>query len=326
MTKDLVVGDLHATPDELGDVKACLDLVRHVASENDVDRIVFLGDLHHTFSITNVKVVAMYREWFKSMKGRGPEIWALVGNHDMPGNGTQYPHALIAYEDLIRVVDTPQMTAPGESTMFLPYFADPNLFHKAIGGLEPNLIYCHQEFNGCMYDNGFYAPHGADPEKMQVPVISGHIHTPQELGKVTYIGSPRWRTLSDANIARHLAIVVDGEIVKLVPTGDRLKRIWSSKLVEGEENVMLPSYNEKDEFRIFIDGSPDYVKANLTLVKHNWPSCRISTSIRSGKVRVRESDGIDVAFRTFAKSFKAKNGTTPQALLERALKQIYGQA
>lgn len=322
--KDLVVGDIHATPDELKDCGILMELVERVAGDENVNRIVFLGDLHHTFAVTNVKVVAFYREWFKRLaKNLNCSLEALVGNHDMPGNGTQHPHALIAYEDLIRVHDKPHWTL--DDTLFVPYYADPNLFHDAVNRNLGNskLIYCHQEFNGAKYDNGFYAPHGADP-MMPVPTISGHIHTPQSVGKVYYPGAPRWRTLSDANVERGLTIVQDGIVLRGIPTGEFVKRIWAIRSIEGEVGGPVPGFNSKDEFRVYIEGSPEYVKENSTLFRYNWPGCRLTTNIKNKTIRVRESDGIETAFKKFASSYKAKNATPPERLLNKAQTLIYG--
>lgn len=83
--QELVVSDIHATPDELKDVNALMELVLTTVQEYRPKRTIFLGDLHHTFAVTNVKVMGFYREWFKKLNPL-TEVIALVGNHDMPGD------------------------------------------------------------------------------------------------------------------------------------------------------------------------------------------------------------------------------------------------
>jgi hypothetical protein len=320
---DLVVSDLHATPDELGDVGALMGLIVSSIEQERPKRLVFLGDLHHTFAVTNVKVMGFYREWFKTLS-RMCDVVAIVGNHDMPGTGAQTPHALLAYEDLIMIVDRPVVF---DYTLYLPYYADPNLFHGAVeqaAGFEK--IYCHQEFNGAMYDNGFFAPHGADPSLMDVPTISGHIHTPQKLGQVWYPGAPRWRTTSDANIDRSIyRINTQGKATGQIDTGGTCKRIWSTKIIEGGEDVVAPPYNDRDQFRFHVEGTASYVQITSDDIRKNYKNPRISSVIKDKRIRVRESDGIDVAFKKYATNFKAKNATPPALLMEKA-SQLFQRA
>ena len=321
---DLVVSDLHATPDELDDVDALMALVVSSIEKERPKRLVFLGDLHHTFAVTNVKVMGFYREWFKILK-RLCDVVAIVGNHDMPGTGAQTPHALLAYEDLICIIDRPTVF---DYTLYLPYYADPNLFHEAVekaAGYEK--IYCHQEFNGAMYDNGFFAPHGAEPSLMTVPTISGHIHTPQKLGQVWYPGAPRWRTLSDANIDRVIVRVnTQGKMTEQIPTGDDCKRIWTARSIEGQkDDSQWPEANDKDSFRFSIEGSPEFIQAQMATLRATYTNPRITSVIKDKRIRVRESDGIDVAFKKYATNFKAKNATPPALLMEKA-SQLFQRA
>ena len=326
--RDLVVSDIHATPDELKDVDALMRLILESIKTHRPKRTIFLGDLHHTFAVTNVKVMGFYREWFKQLNPL-TDVIALVGNHDMPGTGAQNPHALLAYEDLVKVVDTPIRL--GDS-LFLPYYADHAEFHKAVDEVVAfyknkatpiERIYCHQEFNGAAYDNGFFAPHGADPEKMPVPTISGHIHTPQKLGKVWYPGAPRWRTVSDANIDRHIYLLDErGDVA--IPTGDHCKRIWTTKIVEGGPDVKAPPKNDKDDFRFHVEGNPAYVAIVVADIKRLNPRAKVSEILKDKRIHVRESDGIDVAFKKYATKFLSKNGTPPERLWERAGQLLAG--
>jgi hypothetical protein len=242
----------------------------------------------------------------------------------MPGTGAQTPHALLAYEDLIMIVDRPVVF---DYSLYLPYYADPNLFHGAVeqaAGFEK--IYCHQEFNGAMYDNGFFAPHGADPSLMDVPTISGHIHTPQKLGQVWYPGAPRWRTASDANIERSITYInTQGKATEHIYTGGTCKRIWVTKYIEGSPGLDNPPMNNKDEFRFHIEGTAEYVQNTQADIQRYYPRPRISSVIKDKRIRVRESDGIDVAFKKYATNFKAKNATPPALLMEKA-SQLFQRA
>jgi hypothetical protein len=335
--RELIVGDLHAVMDELDDVAALFEGIYDVVQHKSIDRVVFLGDMHHNFAITNVGVTGFYKDKLSGLQRllppredhEKPNIIMLVGNHDMPGNGHQTPHALLSYVWDGWVIDGPTYV-DDEKTLFLPYYASAEEFHKAVDLFpDAEFIYCHQEFNGAKYDNGFFAPHGADASKMEVPTISGHIHTPQTLGKVTYIGAPRWRTLSDANIDRHMWILDRSKPEKeMVDTSKWCRRIWSATLTEENSKFGLGLLRGdlcKDLYRIQIEGSAAFVKEHEAEIRKVYKRVRISAIISTGKVaHVRESDGIDVAFKKFVGSFAGKKGTTPDKLITLALERVYG--
>lgn len=335
--KALLVGDPHATADDLQDVGRLADLVLETAIAENVSVVVFLGDMHHNFALTNVKVTSFWRETFKALKSRSLATVALVGNHDMPGDGSGYPHALLSYEDLAVVVDKPWSLL---HVGFLPYMANPNLFLEAVQGLTDQgarFIICHQEFNGAEYDNGYYAPNGVDPQAMPVPVISGHIHTPQILGvggspvswKVWYPGAPRWRTLSDASVEERFLEVVDlkatGELeVKGVPTSPHLKKIWRLTSTPEADTGMVDGIKLFDEVRLHIEGPASYIKDTQARWRDFPAKVRISTTVTGERtVRVRESDGIEVAFKKYVEAFQSKYGTAVSHLKELARLRLW---
>jgi DNA repair exonuclease SbcCD nuclease subunit len=320
--KTLYVGDPHATNEELFDCTKLLELVERTAFAQDVHSIVFLGDLHNNFGVTSVKVTAFWRFWLKRLAERFHVI-ALVGNHDMLGDGLPQPHALLAYDDLVSVIDTPTKL---EDTLYIPYMAEPNLFLEAVAAYPlAKRIVCHQEFNGAQYDNGFFAPNGVDPGLMQVPVLSGHIHTPQRLGNVWYPGAPRWRTLSDAAVSQRFLYILDDDFTELfkIPTSPHVKVIHDIHITPETAHI-VHLYDRKDEYRIRVEGPAAFVKEQLDgLAEYEAKNKRISTNITDSRVvRVKESDGIDVAFQKYLNVFKPKNGTQPEALSQLAASRL----
>ena len=317
----LAVGDPHCTVEEIPDCRALMDFVLQTCLDRIITKVVILGDLHHTFSITNIKVTAFWLETFERFTKKGISIMALVGNHDMAGDGTGYPHALLPYMGMngVTVVDKPLMLG---GALFLPYYADPKLFVSEVERFpDVELVVCHQEFNGAQYDNGFYAPGGVDPSLMKVPVMSGHIHTPQTLdgGRVVieYIGAPRWRTLSDAATQSRKLVYVqnNGQLCESIPVNGHVKRIIARTLTP--ESCVLVDYNEHDEFRITLEGPAAWIQQEKDAFQHsNIKVSAVATDVSTA--RVRESDGIEVAFRKFLSAYSPKNGTPKDTLAEMA--------
>jgi DNA repair exonuclease SbcCD nuclease subunit len=342
MWRLLIVGDPHVTAEELRDSECLLELVRDTAEGENVDAILFLGDLYHTHSIVNVEVMAFWRRWFVEL-AKSSSIFVLLGNHDMPGNESSKAHALMAHEDQERVtvVDTPrtfELVTDG-AIAFVPYMSNSLEFLKAATALGGKTLICHQTFTGSRFDNGMYAPDGADSNLLpQEFVISGHIHTPQSFGKVWYPGAPRWRTLSDANVSRAIWLVTfddSGKIVdkKSFDTGGACRQIRFCKVTPVEhEGQLVPAFEPRVElkdgnpiagvdWRFDIEGPSAFVETTAKWLQ--GPGRRVRTQVTDApQAKLKESMGISEAFREHMKTFQPKYGTQLMALEKLALERL----
>jgi DNA repair exonuclease SbcCD nuclease subunit len=315
MPKLLLVGDVHAVVEEIDDCQALIDYICRIALETESE-IVFCGDLYNTMAVVRVEVMDFWIRAFSKMKELGIETWALVGNHDFGGAGTTI-HSLSAHKQVVNVVDYPRDIVPG--VLGVPFYdksedliSESNRFSKC------KTLLAHQTFTGAKYDNNFYAPDGVDPDLIpQENIISGHIHSPQSFGKVTYIGAPRWRTLSDANIERAIWLYeFDGEgtIVNKIPfsTGTVCRQIKYLQDTPSQpiDTVLDPGV----DYRIDIKGPADWIekrKAELA-----GPGVKIRTFKTTGtKPVVKESDGIGIAFRKYLEKYTPRFGTDKECLI-----------
>ena len=328
----LIVGDPHATLEELDDCRNLVDFVAEVAQQQEVDRIILLGDLYHTHSVMRVEVMAFWRHSLGMLAGVCPTI-ALVGNHDLPGTGGDpYVHALAAHEDQVEVVDCSTVI---NGVLYMPYTHDAQEFIN-ICQKYPTIgtVICHQTFDGSVFENGFHAPDGIDPEQIpQKHIISGHIHAGQSFSKIWYPGAPRWRTLTDANSERAIWVVEfrDGVPVSKIPydTGDVCRQIRYSRIdvdtgevVDGVQPILIDGRLDPSmSWRIDLHGSGNAVDAAHAL--YAAPGVRIRTFINDGApVKVRESEGVQVAFGRYLEAFEARHGTDPAILRKMAQERL----
>jgi DNA repair exonuclease SbcCD nuclease subunit len=329
MRRELLVGDPHTTVEDLEDSGRLFDLIEETAKAYKVDRVTILGDLHHNFSITNVKVTAFYKERFYRLTQQGVPVLLLVGNHDMTGDGKPYPHALLPYGNAgVVVVDKPLLE---RGVLYLPYFSDPNLLIEVCRERKANTVVCHQEFNGATYDNGFYAPHGIDPKLVESEIISGHIHTPQSFANVWYPGAPRWRTISDAGHARAIWVVEFDDVGRVVSKSSidtsKACRVIKTAVVSAggrAHEAAIPAMDPKDDWRLTIQGPADFVQEKVAWLKENAPFARWSTIIIDQRIAVRESEGVEVAFKKYAEAYVPKHGTSKEVLAKMAMERVYG--
>lgn len=314
MSKVLYVGDPHARPEDLADCQALCGLIVEVIAGQEIDRIVFLGDLHHTHAIVHVEVLHFWRDTLRWLtRVHQQKVVLLVGNHDQPGDASSSAHALEAYKDIegVTVVDRPLCI---DGILHLPYRHSRDQFVADCSDVaHRNLetVVCHQTFDGAQYENGFFAKDGVKPDDIpQKHIISGHIHDPQSFSKVTYLGSPRWLTISDANKSRFLSIVYHDENgvpvgTKTFPTDGQCRKIFH--LVDTPEAPLEASFDPRHRYHVDVTGPAEWIEQRKGLYTGH---ARVRTQRTDNAVaRVRESEGIGAALRRFIKTYKAQRGT-----------------
>ena len=334
MHRTLTIGDPHVTPEALGDCRKLLDLVILISQNGKVDEICFLGDQHHTHGVLSLEVVGFWLWAFDRLeKEAPPNVVCLVGNHDMPGDSSSALNAMMCYRgSRVTVVDRPMVI---HGVLYAPYFHDRDAFVGACNRYpECRALICHQTFDGSKYDNGFPAHDGVDLSAIpQVDVLSGHIHTQQELSgdgqKVWYPGSPRWRTASDENVEKGIWVVdrdVDGLIVSKTvhDTSEVCQARYRIKLtpdmpmhLAAEADQAIHYLLEKGhKVAVDIEGPGEWVDKQLA----GLPQGLLVRTQRVQKEapRVRESEGIEVSFRRFLGGFQPLYGTPPARLMQLA--------
>ncbi len=322
--RSLIVGDVHATPGELDDCEALLKLVHQTVVDNLVTTVVFMGDQYNTHDVMNSRVMEFWQRWFRVLNEHC-HVVALRGNHDQVTPTQLYPHSMLAHPD-INVIDiSGEITIPGCVGMGFHHSTEDFLAEAnrlAAAHPEATTLFCHQTFQGATYENSFYAKDGIDLSLVPFKrVISGHIHTPQKVGKVCYVGAPRWRTRSDANIDRHIWMfdhdMAGGglKLVSKVSTGDVCKRIWV--LEDRPEAPVQLDVAAKDEVRIDVYGPNDkYVREREAELKAQFRAKTRGFPDKQRRVAVSESEGVDKSFGRFVDAFNPPNGTSREVLTQ----------
>lgn len=321
MAKVLFIGDPHAKPDCLDEMERLITYIGNVASDQRVDFIVFLGDQFHTHSVIHLSVLAFWRNAFARLQGLyGCPAYALVGNHDISGKFGDTNNALMLFNpDVIRVVDGPKMAPWG--ALMVPYQHSKEKFVEICNQFpEVDTVICHQTFDGSKYENGFPAKDGVEPHLIpQKNVISGHIHTPQTIGKIWYPGAPRWQTVADANVQRAIW-VVDTETGQQTAFSTDKVCIPIYLLVDRpEEPITLPTGHA--EITVDVYGDAAHVKTRSAELEKLGVRVRPFPT-RVAAPKVKESDGLPLSLKKFISQYKSKQGTPSAKLLALAQHRI----
>lgn len=171
--------------------------------EADDEPLLILGDLTHEKDGHNAALVDRIVRTLGDFAATGREVWVLKGNHDYTDPDTPFFGFLDRIPG-VHFIAEPSMHSVGGSTdvLFLPHTWDPMDDWEDITDkfdVDPDLVVCHQTFNGAKASNGHVLQGGrsgissryfSKRHGLNVPILSGDIHVPQKCGDVVYVGTP----------------------------------------------------------------------------------------------------------------------------------------
>jgi DNA repair exonuclease SbcCD nuclease subunit len=344
LKKVLVIGDMHVVRNEIDECKNLMSYVQKLCYEHTPDYVVFMGDQTHNHAILDAYVMDFWSTQLRSLSAGldeiaghgGPDatIVLLAGNHDQANskdvNSTTSMDFFAGYPR-VRVVTQPWHK---DRMLFLPYYHSNDLFllqcHKyaqpiysldlpcsTFAQLETRMVFCHQSFNGARYENGFPIEDGTDANLVpQEKIVSGHIHNHADVGKLHYVGSPRWRGVLDSNQEKfiHLYTVDAREMVMVkdlrqFPTEHCVTKMVAFADREEEpldDGVLHAAIDAGNAIVVDLYGTHDYISQRKKVIPS---SVRIRTYPRAKtRTTAKESDGILVAFEKFVPQHTPTHG------------------
>lgn len=206
--------------------------LRSAITRRNADCLVILGDLteakdRHSSWLVNQVVDALH-----ALAQLCP-VLILQGNHDYKDEEWPFFRFVdklngVMWLSEVEFMDKETDGFPPElgRTLFLPHTNDHKRDWKGIDFKSADTIFAHNTFEGA--DAGFGRilrgiPIDVFPK--DATVYSGDIHVPQELGPVTYVGSPYTVDFGDSFKPRYLMIEDNGN-VKSIGCGGPQKRVF----------------------------------------------------------------------------------------------------
>ena len=292
----MVIGDIHSTHHCIAEAEALLDYAARLARQNEAKGCILLGDLFDNHQNVNLSVVYSYCSVFN----KHPDLqWLMIpGNHDHSVHGSRLEHALLPFKDLpnVKVFDADcGMVESYDNMDFAPFIRTEEEFLKLCEHPQNSLLICHQEFTGAQYEGGFFAPNGTDVKKVPYDqIISGHIHTEQQVGACQYIGAPRWFTVADANRPKFIYFLKNKKLVKKYSTEAVCAPIYRMAIDETSE---LPVLKENARYIFDVKGKAKF----LERINNKYAGkAEIRGVVDTEKsVSVRESGGINESLENF---------------------------
>jgi DNA repair exonuclease SbcCD nuclease subunit len=213
----LITSDLHFTDNPKDQYRFDLfPWLKEQAARYGCSYLFILGDItdkkdKHSSKLTN-KIIDCLTDLSKNLK-----IFILFGNHDGLDSNLPFFKFLNKIPNIKFIFDIKRCMSINEETfMFLPHTRDPQGEWKDLDFSEADYIFMHQTFTGALAStkkrlDGMHQNYLRDAKGV---IISGDIHVPQQLGKVTYVGSPYNIHFGDEFEPRIL-MIRDGDISNL---------------------------------------------------------------------------------------------------------------
>jgi len=233
--KALIFSDLHChqhknSQSRLEDCIEVLEWIFNTAKSNNIDLIIFCGDLFHDRSKIDILTYQRVFETFQKHLccDDSPEIYLLLGNHDLfyyesKEVSSVYPLSSI---NKVKIISKPSVVdIRNYKVGFLPYTHDPinDLKQISLWEMKENkykVLFGHIAVHGALFNLTYGTKSDVQIEgdagmTVVTPdifdnydrVFLGHYHAAQDLNhKVEYVGSPLQLSFGEMGQAKHIII------------------------------------------------------------------------------------------------------------------------
>lgn len=191
--KVLCVGDPHIQVTNLPEVDIFMEKLINLATEQQPDIIVILGDTLHTHERLHTLALNKAYELINNMRLIS-KTYVLVGNHDIINNSqflmeNHWLTSMKEWNNTVIVDSVVVDTINEQKFVFTPY-VPPGRFIEALNTIgdewkTADCIFAHQEFAGCKM-GAIISVEGDNWDVKYPHVISGHIHSRQTPQKNVY--------------------------------------------------------------------------------------------------------------------------------------------
>jgi len=261
MKKIAILTDLHfgiTSNDSIVEKKTCQwlqDFFYPYIKENDIKKIVFLGDLFHNRKAINTESGTNVLNYFISLLPDDVEMIVIPGNHDSFFNSDSSinsPTLLMHKHDNITVINEPVYIKELNADFF-PWGRGPKDFQRGI------YAFGHFDVIGARMNTGIICVKGHDVSAFEhyEKVFSGHYHMPSIMKNVEYVGNPIEQNWGEIDFD-HRFIVFDGKKVESIKTPDEYK-IFEKIIFEECPNTELENYKDK-VVKVYTNERTNYSK------------------------------------------------------------------
>lgn len=241
----LLFTDIHLTDSPRDEYRwEFLNYIYNYVCKNPIDDVFILGDLCDRKDKHSSVLVRRVSDTLHRLSKKVP-ITILAGNHDIPNGGT-YFWSFLDHIPNIKYIIKPTLSL-NKKYYFLPHSKQPDVDWKDLKE-DVEYVFMHQTVNGCVSSSGMVLEGISLDLFGKANIISGDIHVPQKIGKVTYIGSPYQIHYGDSYQGHFAILSTDG--LDMIPY--KSPRLANVHLTSKEEYAIVLSKYKGDFVRVFL--------------------------------------------------------------------------
>jgi len=261
--RKLVIGDLHfgIKSNSVTWLESQLDFfdkqIFDTIENKNIDKIVFLGDVHDIRYSINQQIGIELRNLFRRMldKYSDKEFIIVAGNHDYYTPLEEFSYynfyELVFGDEFrkchpnLRIINN-EPWIDEDGSLYLPWYWTENTDHfdeilyNYDFSRDVTAVYCHADLT-CWPGARIGSLRGC-------PVYSGHIHyiVDDPIGNLHNLGAALALTYNDVNQSRYIYIIENNEIVEKIEnnTTPKFKRIFNDDIFEKDDSFFKNSQIE----------------------------------------------------------------------------------
>lgn len=262
----LITSDLHLSANPRDAYRhAFMKKLPKLAAKLQADVIFLLGDYTEEKDRHPAELVNAVVGHIKALSEVAP-IVMLRGNHDWEANADIPFFAFLEAIESVSWVGRPtpsrelqnvpaaSLKVLGGEAIFLPHSSNPERDWAKLCLGQYRWAFTHQCYENSESESGFKLPGtplSVFPKGLKV--VSGDVHTPQELGPVTYVGSPTTIDFGEDFEPRVLLINDKGQLQSILCEGPQ-KRLVEVKSVA--ELKAVKGLNSEDILKVRVEIAP----------------------------------------------------------------------
>ena len=252
---------------------SCAQTLIDICNKEDIDRIVFCGDLYQAVGDNlSTQTQAAVCEFVEKISKIKP-LDMLVGNHDLSGTTNfKAVHKLIPFKyfNNVTVYDSP---VEKDGIVYMPYCTSDEYATTVLENIKDKknkVVFSHLELKGINLGNGIETTHGVPLDLLSQfkMTIQGHYHGSSSYGpNIKVIGSTQRLSFKDPGKSRNNIIIYDTETNKVERRSFNCPD-WLTFTDDNIDDILTTDLNNYVKVEVSSDILlTDDIKARLDLFK-----------------------------------------------------------
>lgn len=244
----LLTADLHLTDKQKDEYRwGIFPWIKRIIKRKGIKKLCILGDLTDKKDRHSAELVNRITNILEDLSKVVP-IYILKGNHDYLKEEHPFFEFVTKIENITFISDIVQV----DDFLFLSNTRTPSKDWETLDTTNVRYAFMHQSVIGAATSSGYQMEEGLTQKTLKalgVPIISGDIHVPQDVGVVTYVGSPYPINFGDDYKPRLLILHEDNDLETIHFPTIKKKKLVISSFKELEESRL----KENDQLKIIFE-------------------------------------------------------------------------